>query len=49
MFHFSANVQGVEYITSGDTACQGVSAVINGQVIDRLMQTAEYRVAVAEV
>ena len=46
VFHFSANVQGVEYISGGDTACQGVSAVINGQVIDRLVQTAEYKVVV---
>ena len=35
VFHFSANVQGVEYITDGDTACQGVSAVVNGLMINR--------------
>ena len=30
VFHFSASIQGMEYITGGDTACQGVSAVVNG-------------------
>ena len=48
VFHFSASVRGVEYIAGGDTACQGVSAVINGQVIDRLVQTAEYAVRVTK-
>ena len=48
VFHFSASVQGVEYITGGDTACQGVSAVFNGQMIDRLVQTAEYQVMVTK-
>ena len=48
VFHFSANVQGVEYIADGDTACQGVSAVVNGQMIDRLVQTAEYQVTVTK-
>ena len=37
VFPFSASVRGVEYIAGGDTACQGVSAVVNGQVIDRLV------------
>ena len=46
VFHFSASVRGVEYIAGGNTACQGVSAVINGQLIDRLVQTAEYTVTV---
>ena len=32
VFHFSANVRGIEYIMGGDTACQGMSAVINGRV-----------------
>ena len=48
MFYFSVRVRGVEYIASGDTACQGVSAVINGQMIDRLVQTAEYTVKVTK-
>ena len=48
MFHFLASVHGVEYIAGGDTVCQGVSAVINGQVIDRLVQTAEYAVRVTK-
>ena len=48
VFHFSANIQGVEYISDGDTSCQGVSAVINGQVIDRLIQTAEYKLIVTK-
>ena len=38
----------MEYITGGDTACQGVSAVVNGQMIDRLVQTAEYQVTVTK-
>ena len=33
VFHSSASVRGVEYISGGDTACQGVSAVINGEMI----------------
>ena len=48
VFHFSASVRGVEYIAGGDTACQGVSAVVNGQVIDRLVQSAEYTVRVTK-
>ena len=48
VFHFSASVRGVEYITGGDTACQGVSAVINGEVIDQLVQTAKYTVTVTK-
>ena len=48
VFHFSASVRGVEYIAGGDTTCQGVSAVIDGQVIDRLVQTAEYTVRVTK-
>ena len=48
MFHFSASVRRVEYITGGDTAYQGVSAVINGKVIDRLVQTTEYTVIVTK-
>ena len=48
VFHFSANIQGVEYISDGDTSCQGVSAVVNGQVIDRLIQTAEYKLVVTK-
>ena len=48
VFHFSASVRGVEYIAGGDTACQGVSAVVNGQVIDRLVQSAEYTLRVTK-
>ena len=48
MFHFSASVHGVEYIVGGETACQGVSAVISGEVIDQLIQTAEYEVIVTK-
>ena len=48
MFHFSAGICGVEYITGGDTACQGMSVVINGQMIDRLVQTAKYQVMVTK-
>merc|ERR1711891_72947 len=48
VFHFLASVRGVEYIAGGDTVCQGVSAVINGQVIDRLVQTAEYTLRVTK-
>ena len=46
IFHFSASVRGIEYITGGDRAFQGVSAVINGEVIDQLVQTAKYEVSV---
>ena len=45
MFHFSASVCGVEYIAGGDTAGQSVS-VVNGEMINRLVQTAEYEVTV---
>ena len=46
IFHFSANVRGVKYISGGDTVCQGVSAVINSEVIDWLVQVAKYEVTV---
>ena len=46
IFHFSVNVCGVEYISGGNIACQGMSAVIDGKVIDRLVQTTEYKVMV---
>ena len=46
MFHFSASVSGVKYISGGDTACQGVSVVINGEMINRLVQTTKYEVTV---
>ena len=46
MFHFPVSVQGVEYVSGGDTSCQGVSAVINKQVIDQLVQTTKYIVMI---
>ena len=35
IFHFSTNVLGMEYVSGGDTACQGVSVVVDGKKIDR--------------
>ena len=46
VFHFSANVRGVEYIPIGDTACQGMSVVINGKMSHWLVQTTENEVTV---
>ena len=47
-WHFTAAVRGLEYVDDGDTTCQGVTAMIDGRRIDRLVQTAEYTVAVTE-
>ena len=48
VWHFTAAVRGLEYVEGGDTACQGVTAVVDGQRIDRLVQTAEYSIVVIE-
>ena len=47
-WHFTAAVQGLEYVDGGNSMCQGVSMVIDGCRIDRLVQTAEYNIIVTE-